>query len=178
MKVLIIVDMQKGFINNNNKFLVKSINTLLEKWGGEFDEIFATKFINHPSSQYVEHLEWNKMQRSELSEFANELPSRAKVIEKETYGLKDRMFVGNKFKYGKSEFVSNKDEVYICGTDYDACVLAIGYQFFDHGFQPHFIMDCIGSASKTPCISKLHFIKNCERIFGKNSVIKKVKVNE
>ena len=175
MKILMIVDMQKGFINNNNKFLINNIGELLENREGEFDEIFATKFINHPSSQYVEHLQWIKMQRSKLSEFAINIPDKTKIIEKETYGLKDRMFAGNKFKVGKKEFVSDKDEIYICGTDYDACVLAIGFQFFDHGFQPHFIMDCIGSANNSPSISKLQFIKTCERTFGKNSIIKKGK---
>lgn len=170
MKVLLIVDMQKGFINNNNKFLIENIEALLKNQ--KFDEIFATKFINHSASQYVEHLDWNKMKRSGLTEFAIDLPKNIKVIEKETYGLKDRMFSGNTFKVGKKVFSSNQDEIFICGTDYDACVLAIGYQFFDHGFQPHFIMKCTGSASRDPNISPLHFERMCKRIFGDDSIVK------
>lgn len=170
MKILIIVDMQKGFINNSNKHLIGHIENLLQKQ--YFDEIFATKFINHPASQYVKYINWEKMKRSELSEFAINLPEKTKVIEKETYALKDRMFSGDKFKVGKKEFSAKCSEVYIVGTDYDACVLSIGYQLFDHGFQPHFIMDCIGSAAKSSSISKIQFMKLCERIFGENSVIK------
>ena len=173
MKVLIIVDLQKGFINNNNKFLVPHIENLLKN--EHFDEIFASKFINHPLSQYVELLDWSKMKRSGLSEYAIELPENAVIIEKETYGLKDRMFSGTKFNVGKKELTADKDEIYIVGTDYDACVLAIGYQFFDHGFQPHFIIDCVGSASKNPSISRVQFERFCKRIFGANSIIRKEK---
>jgi len=169
MKVLLIVDMQKGFINNNNKFLIENIENLLKNQ--KFDEIFATKFINHPASQFVEYLDWNKMKRSKLTDFAIDLPPTIKIIEKETYGLKDRMFCGDKFKIGKKVFTPLQDEIYICGTDYDACVLAIAYQFFDHGFQPHFIKNCCGSASKNPNISPMHFERMCKRIFGEESIV-------
>lgn len=171
MKVLLIVDMQKGFINENNKFLIENIENLLKNQ--EFDEVFATKFINHSASQYVEHLDWNKMKRSGLTEFAISLPANAKVIEKETYGLKDRMFAGNSFRVGKKVFSPAQDQIYICGTDYDACVLAIGYQFFDHGFQPHFILDCVGSHSYNP-VSKVNFVKLCTKDFGKDAIIKSI----
>ena len=116
------------------------------------------------------------MKRSNLTELAIELPAKAKVIEKETYGLKDRMFSGNTFKVGKKTFVSSQDEIYIGGTDYDACVLAIGYQFFDHGFQPHFILDCVGSHSNNP-VSKVNFIKLCTKDFGKDCIVRKGKFN-
>lgn len=140
---------------------------------GGVDEIFATKFINHSSSQYSNFIGWDKMKRSELTEFAITLPENATIIEKETYGLKDRMFSGNKFKVNKKTFAADDTEVFIVGTDYDACVLAIGYQFFDHGFQPHFILDCVGSAAKQPNISKIQFMHQCERLFGENSIIRK-----
>ena len=173
MKILIIVDMQKGFMTAGNKHLIGKIEKLINSGGGFFDEIFATKFINFGKSQYCQHIGWEKMKRSGISEFAITLPETAKVIEKETYGLKDRMFIGDKFKVGKKIFNADETEVYIVGTDYDACVLAIGFQFFDHGFQPHFILDCVDSAAKSPNISKLQFMRQCQRIFGKNSIIRK-----
>lgn len=50
MKKLLIVDMQKGFINKNNDFLVKNIQNLIGS--SRFDKIYATKFINHTGSQF------------------------------------------------------------------------------------------------------------------------------
>ena len=45
MKNIIIVDMQKGFINENNKHLVDRINTYLKS--NKFDNIFFTQCINN-----------------------------------------------------------------------------------------------------------------------------------
>lgn len=45
MKILMIIDMQKGFINENNQFLVDNINNLIKS--NKFDKIIATKFINN-----------------------------------------------------------------------------------------------------------------------------------
>lgn len=68
--------------------------------------------------------------------------------------------------------INKSDEVYLCGTDYDACVLAIAFQLFDHGIQPHIVSSCVGSHSENPSISKEDFEKLCLKNFGKNSVVK------
>ena len=59
MKYLLIVDVQKGFINNKNVEIIPNI----EKWinSPNFDRIIATKFINKPDSQYFKQLKWQKM---------------------------------------------------------------------------------------------------------------------
>ena len=44
MKKLLIVDVQKGFLNENCDFVVKKIENLVG--GGNFDQIIATKFVN------------------------------------------------------------------------------------------------------------------------------------
>ena len=56
MKYLLIVDVQKGFINNKNVEIIPNI----EKWinSPNFDRIIATKFINKPDSQYFKQLNW------------------------------------------------------------------------------------------------------------------------
>lgn len=59
----------------------------------------------------------------------------------------------------------------MCGTDYDACVLAIGYQLFDRGIQPKFIWDCIGSAASVQ-LDKDLFEKMYKRNFGKDCIVK------
>ena len=59
MKNIIIVDMQKGFINDNNKHLVDKINTYLTS--NKFDNIFFTQCINNNESPYVKILNWNGM---------------------------------------------------------------------------------------------------------------------
>ena len=64
MKRLLIVDMQKGFINKNNEFLVKNVQNLINS--GDFDEIIATKFINYENSPYEKFLNWTDMQGGKI----------------------------------------------------------------------------------------------------------------
>ena len=159
MKKLLIVDMQKGFINNNNAFLVKNIENLMKN--GNFDQIVATRFVNHKNSQYEKFLNWTKLSDQESQSFAINLPEYAKVCEKSSYGMR-----GGDLACA----INENDEVYLCGTDHDACVLAIAYQLFDYGVQPHIVMNCVGSHSENPAISKEDFEKLCLKNFGKNSV--------
>ena len=85
MKALIIVDMQKGFIKESNKFLVDNINKLISE--NRFDKVIATKFVNNADSQYVKFLNWSKMIGEEEQEFAISLPANAIIAEKTSYGL-------------------------------------------------------------------------------------------
>jgi len=147
--------MQKGFINNNNEFLVKNIENLLKN--NSFEEIIATKFVNRPDSQYCKFLNYERLCDEKSQEFAIALPQKTKIIEKTSYALPRKIVGGG-------------SEVFLCGTDYDACVLAIAYQLFDSGIQPHIILSCVGSASNNP-LSKEEFIKLCKRNFGEKSIV-------
>ena len=158
MKKLLVIDMQKGFINENNEFLIKNIENLLKN--RLFDKIIATKFINCENSQYEKYLDWKEMQGGEQTEFALQFPENTTVIEKCSYGL----------PVEKLKDFSANDEVYLCGTDYDACVLAIGYQLFDQGVCVKFIQNAIGSSSSTNRNKTLDEI--VVRNFGENALVK------
>ena len=118
MKYLLIVDVQKGFINNKNVEIIPNI----EKWinSPNFDRIIATKFINKPDSQYFKQLNWQKMTSSPDIDLAFKLQNeeRVTIVEKTSYALPQQA-VNSLFDEGA--------EIYICGLDYDACVLAIGF---------------------------------------------------
>lgn len=161
MDSLLIVDMQKGFINKHDQFLIKNIENLLNSH--KFDNVFATKFINRKNSIYDKFLNWNKMRTKSEQEFAISLPKTAKVFEKTSYALneKDLQFLKQKCGGG----------ILICGMDYDACVLAIAFQLFDNGIKPKFVLNCVGSHSKNP-IKKRSFKKICLKNFGKDSLIR------
>ena len=160
MKKLLIVDMQKGFINKNNDFLVKNIQNLIGS--SRFDKIYATKFINHTGSQFFKFLNWRRFCENSEIDFAVDLPKEAVVIEKTSYA----------FAGGEVEKNFDKtDEIYLCGTDYDSCVLAIAFQLFDFGICPHILIDCVGSHSDNP-VSKTDFEKICEENFSEQSILR------
>ncbi len=167
MKTLMIVDMQNGFITDNNRFLIAEINNLIKS--NKFDRIVVTQFVNNEKTQFFQSLNWKEMLSSPDIDFAVNIPKNSHIIKKDSYGLPINMFDKKGLKIDENLILPRDEQIFICGTDYDACILAIGYQLFDQGFTPIFIEKCIGSASKNP-VDKDVVEKIMKRNFGKHSI--------
>ena len=128
----------------------------------QFDQIVATKFVNYKNSIYERFLNYTKLSQKQEQELALKLPADSLIFEKTSYEMLEKDF---------DVAFDKDDEVYICGTDYDACVLAIAFQLFDNGIQPHILLNCVGSHSRNP-ISKEDFEKICLKNFGINAILK------
>ena len=50
MKALVVIDLQKEFINKNTKRAIKEISELIKK--DNFDEIIFSQFINSQNNNY------------------------------------------------------------------------------------------------------------------------------
>lgn len=138
--------------------MLENINKLLSS--STFDRVIATRFVNFPGSQYEKFLNWNKMCESPEIDLAFNKPDNLEIIDKTSYALP--------LDFAKS--LENEGEIYICGADYDACVLAIGFQLFDVGVRPIFIKSCIGTANKKPLPIE-QFEEIVIRNFGSQSLI-------
>lgn len=99
--------------------------------------------------------------KKEETGLAITLPTKSILIEKTSFALPEKTF---------KKLFKASDEVYVCGCDYDSCVLAICFQLFDHGFQPHILLDAVGSHSQKS-VKKTDFVKICQKNFGKCSLI-------
>lgn len=160
MKKLLIVDVQKGFLNKNCDFVVKEIEKLVGR-GDFFDQIVATKFVNFEKSAYVQFLNWRRFLNAEETEIGLRLPKKAKIVKKTSYALSEKDF---------KKLFRKGDEVYVCGLDYDSCVLAICFQLFDHGIRPKIVLNAVASHSQNP-IKKTDFENVCRKNFGTESLI-------
>ena len=159
MRKLLIIDMQKGFINKNNRFLVKKIENLADS--GKFDSVFATKFENFQASPFTNWLKWPRMTKEKEQTLVSEIEKLADVVIcKNSYTVPDDKL---------NEWFHEDDEVFLCGTDYDACVLATAFQLFDHNIRPFILMEYVGSHSDCP-IAKDAFEKICIKNFGAESI--------
>lgn len=160
MKALMVVDMQNGQIKENNKHLIKKINSLLKK--EKFDKVIFTRFYNHEESPFVTFLNYRKMLTDDEMEICVEMSDDSWIFPKVSYGLAPQQLQFLKEK--------NFDEVVLCGTDVDSCVLAIAYNLFDYGIRPYFKWDCLASKSQDKTI-KSKVKKIISRNFGEDSII-------
>jgi len=137
MKSIIIIDMQKGFINKNNEHIVNAINDYLSV--NEFSNVFYTKFLNNQKSPFVEILKWNGMLNKNEQELMVNIKDNAIIFEKNTYGL----------SYDNLNIIKNLNikVMELCGTDTDACVLTIASQLFDNNIKPIILSKLCASSS-------------------------------
>ena len=159
MKNIIIVDMQKGFINDNNRQIIAKINKYLESHS--FDNVFYTKYVNYDESPFVKILDWHAMRASSEQEFCVDFVNGATIIPKVGYGV-NMEDISKLKKLGI-------EEIEICGTDTDACVLAVAFQLFDSGIKPIILKDLCASSSSNIEMHNMA-IKVMERQFGKDNV--------
>lgn len=159
MKNIIIVDMQKGFINDNNRHIIEKINSYLKN--NTFDNIIYTKYVNYEGSPFVKILDWHAMKVPEEQEFCVDFINGATIIPKVGYGVKQEDILKLK--------KLNIDEIEVCGTDTDACVLAVAFQLFDNGIKPIILKDLCASSSSNIEMHNMA-IKVMERQFGKDNV--------
>ena len=133
-KVLLIVDMQKGFINKKvySDLLIK-INDLIKR--NSYDYYIFTKFINKNNSLYVSKLNWKNLMSEESQKICVAIPNNSLVIEKFGYGLNEQQI--QKIK----DIVSSDNQIDICGLQTDACVYAISLQLFDNNIFPNILIN-------------------------------------
>lgn len=150
MKVLLVVDMQKGFMNGENyKHLNKKIAELID--GKYYDKYIFTKFKNDSTknSLYQTKLNWNKLMTDAEQEFSINLPSGAMIIEKYGYGLQSE-----DLEYIKS---LNINEIDICGIESEACIYAISLQLWDKGIYPNILSKYIAGKQNMEAVFKRQF---------------------
>ena len=82
-EMVLVVDMQKGFINEHTKHLITKINLFIKASNSSYK--VATKFINHKNSAFVKLLNWEGMMNKDEQEFAVELTPDVKILPKSTY---------------------------------------------------------------------------------------------
>ncbi|MGN1201145.1 MAG: isochorismatase family protein [Candidatus Caccovivens sp.] len=159
MKNIIIVDMQKGFMKETNNHLIEKIHTYLKT--NTFNNIFFTKCINDSESPYTKILNWNGITKKDEQEFAIDVPKNARILTKNCYGISNediRLF--------KDLGIT---EMEICGTDTDACCLAIAFNLFDNNIKPIILSDLCSSSSSNKNIHK-NALEIMKRQFGDDNI--------
>lgn len=165
-KILIIVDVQNGFVRNEAVYeVVQRISALLEK--KLFDTIIGTQFLNIPGGRYEKYLGWKRLQNNEDREIRSEIkPFLNHIVPKTTYNCINDSFMN--LLFCENDNVS-PEYVFVIGLDTDCCVQTIATSLFDHGIRPfvltHYCFSNAGDDAHHAGISVM------QRTIGKGGLI-------
>lgn len=123
-KMLLVIDLQKSFINPNTEFLISKIDSLVNS--GSYDLVVFTKFINDNDSMWVKKLNYKGCISLEDRKIMINTKDNI-VLEKSLYTSYSDNLINliNLFKI---------DEVHLCGIDTECCVLKTAFDLFENGY--------------------------------------------
>ena len=126
MSCLIIIDVQKGFVNQ----WTGHIPARVEDRQGEFGRVIVTRFVNPPGSPHRRFLGWTRFAAGSAdAELAFQPREGARIIDKSTYTCASSDFI--------TELKQNRVErVHLCGIATDNCVLKSAVDLFEAGLEP------------------------------------------
>lgn len=164
--LLLIIDLQKKFINKETKEVIQIIKELLDC--KNYDYVAFTKFINDEDSNFYRTLNWKGCITEEDRQIMVDTKDN-KIFEKRTYTAFNEEFR----EYIKD---NNIDTIYLCGIDTDACVLKTALDLFENNYNVKVIEDCSMSHSGY----KMHesAIDILKKNIGSNNIIKAFNKNK
>lgn len=138
---LLIVDVQRGFINDFTHHVPGRVRRLIEQ--GDFGPILLTRFINDEASPYRTLLDWHACTAPPDTDVVEELVDVAppdNVFDKHGLtGLPDAL--ARRLRDDRIQQIS------VVGIDTDMCVLKIAMDVFDLGIEPVVLVDCCASTA-------------------------------
>ena len=155
--LLLVIDMQQEFINENTNHLINKIDKLKE----EYKNIIYTKFINSPKSRWVKDLNWNGCLTKESQKLVID-PKNNKIIEKEIYSSLNKELI---------EYINknNISKIHICGIDTECCILKTALDLFENDYDVYVLEEYTSSMNgKTKHQNAIEILK---RNIGENRVI-------
>ena len=138
---LLVVDVQRGFINEFTQHIPARIKCLIER--GQYAPVLFTRFVNSPTSPYQTLLRWHACATPPETELVDELAQ---------FADQDRVFTKHGLT-GVSDELGDRlrkegfSRIHVVGIDTDMCVLKTAMDIFDLGIEPIVLVDCCASTA-------------------------------
>jgi nicotinamidase-related amidase len=140
--VLVVVDVQNGFITDYSRPVVPVIVDLVRRWQAAHGEVVFTRYFNYPNSPFERLIGWTKMASGPETELVAELAPyigpRTPVIDKDIYTLFTPEGTHLVHEHGWTD-------LYLCGIDTDSCVLKTAADAFERDLTPWILQDACAS---------------------------------
>lgn len=138
---LLVVDVQRGFLNEYTEHLPERIARLAR--GGRYDPIYFTRFENPPGGPYRRFLDWHgcaKPPETRLAPAVARFAAAERIFSKPGYaGLPDALAGVLRDRGAR--------RVTVVGIDTDMCVLKVVMDLFDLAIEPIVLVDCCASTA-------------------------------
>ncbi|MEV0387903.1 isochorismatase family cysteine hydrolase [Nonomuraea sp. NPDC050643] len=165
--VLIVVDVQNGFIREESAYVVPVIVNLVARWQAAGADVVFTRYLNYPGSNFEKLFDWSKCMESPEIDIVPELmpyAERAKaVVDKTMYSLFNNEGLRLVRENGWTDF-------YVCGIATESCVLKTAVDAFELDLTPWLIEDA--SASHAGQMAHDAGVLVGARFIGPNQIIK------
>lgn len=129
--LLLVIDVQKAFINENTKHITNKINELINQ--NKYDNVVFTRFINDEHSLWVEKLDYKECISEESRKIMIDTKNNL-VIDKNIYSALNEELK----QYIKD---NNINDIYLCGIDTECCILKTALDLFEKEFNVYVLKD-------------------------------------
>ena len=158
-KLLLVIDVQKDFINEHTKKILPKINELVNS--NKFELVAFTRFINDEDSIWYKKLGYTGCMTKDGQEIVVDTNNN-KIFDKKIYTA-----VNDELK----KFIKDNNvyEIYLCGFDTDACVQKTAIDLFEQNYDVYILKDyCMSNLGE-----ETHnlYITNLARLIGKDKTI-------
>ncbi|MGV9408324.1 cysteine hydrolase family protein [Nocardia sp. NPDC003693] len=173
---LLVVDVQKGFVNAHSAHVIPTILNLATRWAGTGRPTIFTRYWNFPGSPYETLIGWHALYEApdtDLVDVLEPLAARAgaHTLDKTTYTALTPKGL---------ELLHDLDvtDLIICGIATDACVLKTALDAFEQGFVPWVVRDAVASNATRHPAQEIHdsALLHISRLVGARQLIEACEV--
>lgn len=142
--LLLVIDVQNGFVNDRSEHIVLPVADFLRRWVGTGREVVLTKFINEKDSQWERLIHWTRLREAPETDLH---PAIADVISgsKHAHVFEKTTYSSVTYELEKVLKKMKPNRVLICGIATDGCVLKSAVDLFEHGQTPFVLSDLCAS---------------------------------
>ncbi len=144
--VLVVVDVQNGFVGSRSRHVVPVIVDLVHRWQARGGSTIFSRYLNYPGSPYERLIGWTRMHGAPETDLVTELQSYAAkataVVEKTIYSLFNDQGTGVLARGGWTDLL-------ICGIATESCVCKTAVDAFERNLTPWVLVDACASHAGT-----------------------------
>jgi nicotinamidase-related amidase len=142
--VLVVVDVQNGFVTEHSAHVVPVIKELVQEWLDAGRDVVFTRYINYDDSPFEKVMGWSKLKDSPEIDIVDELQELSRkslaIIDKKIYTM---------FNEEGTALAREREwtDMYVCGIDTEVCVLKTAVDAFERGVRAWLLTDASASHS-------------------------------